>query len=271
MAHLLTLLLSVLLFPITLLASWVVVHPQEEKIILFWGKLSRVLKLPGLTFFPNWGRKIIRVSVKQQTIDVPKTVVADGNGNPIVIAGVCTYTVVDSMEAALAVEDYVGFVKTQAMAVLKQVASKYPYESETGHSLKAEAEEVGHEMVKLLQEKVRVAGVEVQSYELADLAYAPEIAQAMLVRQQAQALVDARKIVVEGAVEIVDEAVIRLGERGYSLNEQARSHLVSSLLVVICGDSKVQPTYPIHSEPSGERDEEMLRVLGEIATHTRPK
>lgn len=273
MPFFLTLILSIVFFPVTLLASWVVVHPQEEKIILFWGHLSRIVKRPGLSFIPIWGRKIIRVSVKQQTIDVPKTVVADGNGNPIVIAGVCTYTVTDSKEAALAVEDYVGFVKTQAMAVLKQVASNYPYESESGHSLKAEAEEVGKEMVELLQKKVRVAGVEVQSYELADLAYAPEIAQAMLVRQQAQALVDARKI-VEGAVEIVDDAVGRLGERGYTLGEQAQSELVRSLLVVICGDSKVQPTYPVHSshsEGSDEQGEAKLQLLGEISKHTRPK
>lgn len=242
----LTIVLSILFFPITLVASWVVVHPNEEKIVLFWGTLAKVIRKPGLKFIPVWGRRVIRISTKQQTIDVPKTTVADGNGNPIVIGGVCTYTVVNSEKAALNVEDYHSFLKTQAMAVLKQVASQYPYESTSGHSLKAEAKEVGLEMVKLLQSKVNAAGMEIHSYELADLTYAPEIAQAMLVRQQAQALVDARKIIVEGAVEIVDDAMQLLGERGYNLDTSGQSKLVSSLLVVICGDSKVQPTYSIH-------------------------
>lgn len=273
MTHLLTAALSIIFFPITFIAGWVTVHPQEEKIILFWGKFRKILKRPGLSFITPWGRKVIKVSVKQQTVDIPKTTVADGNGNPIIIGGVCTYKVTSSEMAALEVEDYHSFLKTQAMAVLKQVASQYPYESKDGHSLKAEAVEVGQEMVKLLNLKVAPAGIEVESYELADLTYAPEVAQSMLVRQQAQALVDARKIIAEGAVEIVDEAVTMLDARGYDLDQRTRSRLVSSLLVVICGEGKVQPTYSVKdgSDDSGEDSAAMLEVLEQIAQHTTPK
>ncbi len=268
----LTLILSILFFPLTLIGSWVIVHPNEEKIILFWGNLIMVLRRPGLKFIPLWGRKVIRISTKQQTIEIPKTTVADANGNPIIIGGVCTYTVTNAESAALNVEEYHAFLKTQAMAVLKQVASQYPYESPSGHSLKAEAIEVGQEMVRLLQSKVGVAGIKIGSYELADLTYAPEIAQAMLVRQQAQALVDARKIIVEGAVEIVDEAMRLLVSRGYQLDGGHQSRLVSSLLVVICGDSKVQPTYSIHDGQNAEPNEQstaMISLLGKIAEQTK--
>ena len=274
MANTLTSVLNVLFFPFTLIFGWVVVHPQEEKIILFWGKFHKILKEPGLSFISPWGRKVIKISVKQQTIDIAKTTVADGNGNPIIIGGVCTYTVTDSEKAGLEVEEYHTYLKTQAMAVLKQVASQYPYESKDGHSLKAEAVEVGQEMVKLLNTKVAPAGIHVSSYELADLTYAPEIAQSMLVRQQAQALVDARKIIAEGAVEIVDESVSMLGGRGYKLDETARARLVSSLLVVICGEGKVQPTYSVKdggSEDSAEASASMLEILDKIATNTTPK
>ncbi|MGI9242962.1 MAG: hypothetical protein ACR2RV_19340, partial [Verrucomicrobiales bacterium] len=169
---------------------------------------------------------------------------------------------------------YHTYLKTQAMAVLKQVASQYPYEAEDGHSLKSEAIEVGEEMVKLLNTKVDPAGILVEAYELADLTYAPEIAQSMLVRQQAQALVDARKIIAEGAVEIVDEAVTMLDGRGYRLEEGARARLVSSLLVVICGEGKVQPTYSVKDGGDSETSEmnsAMLETLELIAKHTTPR
>ncbi|HYW80554.1 MAG TPA: SPFH domain-containing protein, partial [Thermoguttaceae bacterium] len=211
---LLSLILSIVFFPITLLFSWVVVHPQEEKVVLVWGKFHKLFRTPGLFWVNTWGRKVIPVSTKRQTLDLPRTVVADGNGNPILIAAVVTYQYVDSIKVALEVEDAHDFVKTQAMAVLKQIASKYPYESPEGHSLKSEAQAIGLEMVAALQKKAAPSGTQVESFELSDLSYAPEIAQAMLVRQQAQALVDARKIVVQGATEIVNDAIQQLSERG---------------------------------------------------------
>jgi regulator of protease activity HflC (stomatin/prohibitin superfamily) len=272
-----TLFLGTLLFGfvafITVITSFVIVHPQEEKVIIYWGKFSELLVEPGFYFRIIWGRQLHTVTIKRQTLELARTTVADGNGNPIVIAAVVTYRYVNSRKVALDIQDAHGFVKTQAMAVLKQVASKYPYESPSGHSLKAEAQAIGAEMVALLQTKVDAAGTEILAFELSDLSYAPEIAQSMLVRQQAQALVDARKIVVEGAVEIVYEAIRQLEAKGLGLGEGERSRLVSNLLTVICGEAKVQPTYPIHSGQDAQppKDDRMYGLLEQISRNTTPK
>ena len=274
MESLLSLILGIVFFPITLLGSWVIVHPQEEKLILIWGKLSRVLKSPGMLFVNIWGRKVITVTTKQQTIEIPKSVVADANANPIITAAICTFKVVDSPKAALDVEDYLEFVKSQAVAVLKQVASKYPYSADDGVCLKDETTQIGEEMVSVLSEKVGAAGIEVISYEISDLSYAPEIAQAMLVRQQAQALVDARKIVVEGAVEIVDDAMTRLKDRGIDIEPAHRSKVVGNLLAIICGDAKVQPTYAIQdyeTDAMTENMQKMVELLDGIKTQLAGK
>ncbi len=267
MSHPLSLILGVLFFPVTLFGSWVVVHPQEEKLVLIWGHLWKVIKTPSLSFINLFGRRIIAISTKQQAIELHKTTVADANANPIIVAGICTFRVVDSVKAALEVEDYHLFVRSQAVAVLKQVASKYPYESPDGHSLKDEAVKISQEMVGILSKKVASAGVEIISYELSDLSYAPEIAQAMLVRQQAQALVGARKIIVEGAVEIVKEAMSHLKQSHIQIDPLHQSKVVGNLLAIICGEAKVQPTYEIQdydSEDQGAQMHKMNEHLAEI-------
>jgi regulator of protease activity HflC (stomatin/prohibitin superfamily) len=272
MSHLLSLLLGILFLPFTILLSWVIVHPQEEAVVLSWGKLSRLLQAPGLYWSVIWGRKVIKITTKKQAIDIPRSVVADGNGNPIVVAGVVTYRFVDSKKAALEVESAADFVKTQALAVLKQLCSRYPYEAKEGESLKSEAEEIGREMVALLQKKVAAAGAEVESFELSDLTYAPEIASAMLVRQQAQALVDARKTIVEGAVEIVSDAVTMLEERHLGIPKAEQPRMISNLLTVICGDSNVQPTMPVGAQPGGDEEQASRRLealLEQIVTNTK--
>lgn len=265
MAVALSWILGILFFPITLLGSWVVVHPQEEKVILIWGHLWRVLKRPGLSFVNLFGRKAITITTKQQALEIHRTTVADANANPIVIAGICTFRVIDSTKAALHVEDYLGFVRSQAVAVLKQVASKYPYESPDGHGLKDEAAKISGEMVGALARKVAPAGVEVIAYELSDLSYSPEIAQAMLVRQQAEALVGARKIIVEGAVEIVKGAITHLEERGIPIDPGHQSRVVGNLLAIICGDAKVQPTYEIQDYDAPKTTEQLTKALEHLA------
>lgn len=245
MAGFLSFFLGLIFFPITLIGGWITVKPQEAKIVLIWGNVMRIIKESGIKFVNPWGREIISVSTKQQTIDIHRTTVADANANPIIIAAVCTFKVIEPVKAALEVEDYQKFVESQAIAVLKQVAARYPYESRDGHSLKDETIEVMQEMTTALNRKVQVAGVRIISYEISDLTYAPEIAQAMLVRQQAQALVEARKYVVEGAVDIAYEALVRLKERGIKMDAGHQSKIVSNLLAIICGDANVQPTLAI--------------------------
>lgn len=265
MPILLSWIFGILFFPITLLGSWVIVHPQEEKIVLVWGRLWKVLSRPGLYFVNVFGRKVITITTKQQAIEIHRTTVADANANPIIIAGICTFRVVDSVKAALQVEDYLAFVRSQAVAVLKQVASKYPYESADGHGLKDEAAKISGEMVGALARKVSAAGVEVIAYELSDLSYAPEIAQAMLVRQQAEALVGARKIIVEGAVEIVRGAICHLQAAGIPIEASHQSRVVGNLLAIICGDAKVQPTYEIQDYDSEKTTDQLAKALEHLA------
>jgi len=227
------------------LTSAFILKPKEEIIIQFWGKLHKVYKTPGVHWYNTFGRTLIRISTKTQTLDIKKTTVVDANGNPIIVSGIVTFVIVDSIKAAFGVTNVGNFMERQATATMKKVCSRYPYESKDGVSLHTEADQVSKEMVDALQQKAATCGIKVLSYELADLQYAPEIAQGMLVRQQAQALLDARKVVVEGAVSIVTDAAHKLGQSGITLSREEEARMVSNMLTVICSDAKVQSTFSI--------------------------
>jgi regulator of protease activity HflC (stomatin/prohibitin superfamily) len=257
---------------VTLLGSWVIVHPFEEVVVVSWGRLAGVIRQPGLHWATIWGRRLQRVRTAQQTIVLPKNTVADGNGNPIVVSGIVTFAFQDAAKAALEVRDAHDFVRSQAQAVLKQIASRYPYEARSsggdaveGHSLKTEAGLIGPELVRTLQAKVAPAGAKVASFELSDLAYAPEIAPSMLIRQQAQALVDARKTIVEGAVEIVREAVELLDRKGLGVAGPERARLVTNLLTVICGEAKVQPVVSVSTNDRESQGDATARAVEDLA------
>jgi len=271
-----TFILNTLLCFFPVLLSVFTVQPQEEALVTFWGKLTRVYK-SGVHWFNPIGRSIYRVSTRTQTIDIKKTTVVDANGNPIIVSGVVTYRIINTIKAAFDVENANGYIATQALATLKKVASRYPYESKDDHSLQKESNLVAKEMAALLQEKANVCGTQILSYELCDLQYAPEIAQGMLVRQQAQALLEARKFVVDGAVGIATSAITKLNENNIKLNEKEQARLVSNLLAVICSDARVQPMFSVGSD-SAESDQEsaanqteMLKVLQQINLNTRLK
>jgi len=246
------------IFLVPFITSVFILNPQEEAVVLFWGKLHKVYKTPGVHWYNVLGRDLIKMSTRTQTLDIKKTTVVDANGNPIIVSGVVTFKIVDSLRAAFSVSNVNDFMERQAMATLKKVCSRYPYESKDGISLHTEADQVSKEMVSALQNKATICGVRVLTYELADLQYAPEIAQGMLVRQQAQALLDARKVVVDGAVSIVTTAVLKLGESGIKLSNAEQSRLVSNLLAVICSDAKVQPMFSI-SESVNQSQEILLK------------
>jgi len=278
----LSFILNLLIMPILFLPLWMsffTVNPQEEALVQFWGKLNKVYRKPGIYWYNLFGRNIIKLSTRTRTIDIKKTTVVDANGNPIIVSGVATFKVVDTIKAAFDVENVDDYMNRQAMATLKKVCSKYPYEHKDGVSLQTEADQVSKEMAAALQKKAAICGAKVLSYELADLQYAPEIAQGMLVRQQAQALLDARKVVVDGAVIIVTTAVARLAESGIRLDPKEQARLISNLLAVICSDARVQPQFSISesvdsSSASQETSNEMLKLLQQINTNLifgRPK
>lgn len=236
-----------IMFFIWFLPGLFIINPRQEGVVLRWGKFVEVIRAEGIHFSQPWGRNLTKVSTAQCSLEVPRTVVVEQNGNPIEISAVVVYHIVDVRKAVLDVTDLHGFVRNQAMAVVKRVAAAFPYESPHADvpCLRKESQQVTERLVNELRDSVAAAGVEVDSVRLNDLTYAPEIAQSMLMRQQALALVDARKTIVEGAVGMVRDCISRLREAGFEISPQQREELVANLLIVLCSSEKVQPTLQI--------------------------
>jgi len=237
--------LGLFCFPFTI-CSCFTINEKEEAVILRWGKFDEEVATPGCHFSNLWGRDIRKVTIAKQTLELPITKIIDLHGNPLNVSAIVTFYFNIPRKTALNVVNPVGFVRDQAQAVMKQVVSRYSYETHDGSaSLKSESIVVGKEMVELLQEKVKVAGTKIISFDLNEIAYAPEIASGMLRRQQARALVDARKTIVEGAVDIATDALASLDKKGIHMTEQDKTKLVTNLLTVICADKDATPTVPL--------------------------
>jgi regulator of protease activity HflC (stomatin/prohibitin superfamily) len=252
---LLLILLGTLVFPPILLWGFFVISPREEIVILRFGKHVATVKEQGMRWMHPIGRELRRVSTRDTTLHIPVSTVVDKSGNPIQISAVVVYRVVDCIKATLDVEDHHKFIGDQASAVVKGVAATFPYESPDSDKpcLKKEDSIVSEALVRALQTAVMAAGIEVVSVKFNDLTYSPEIAQAMLMRQQALALIDARKTIVEGAVEIVRDAMERLTAAGFKLEAHQRDVLISNLLVVICSGENAQPVVQVGASPAQER------------------
>eukprot|EP01113_Clastostelium_recurvatum_P033369 TRINITY_DN439_c0_g1_i2.p1 TRINITY_DN439_c0_g1~~TRINITY_DN439_c0_g1_i2.p1 ORF type:complete len:275 (+),score=100.51 TRINITY_DN439_c0_g1_i2:273-1097(+) len=244
--HPLSVVLGILCCPITMCSCYTI-QERESAILLTYGKYAGTVSQPGIHFANVWGRDLRKISTKVISVDLPHTKVVDKNGNPLLISGVLTYQFVNVRKALLDVENANQFVYTQAQAALKQIVSRYPYESDehNHHSLKSESAEIGMEMVQILQSRVNISGTKIHSFAFNEISYAPEIAAGMLKRQQAAATVAARKTIILGAVEIAHGAVQELQERGISMDDKAKVALVSNLLTVICSDRDAQPIVPL--------------------------
>ncbi len=238
-----------IVFPPILLFGFFVVNPREELVVLRFGKYVTTLKEQGIRWIHPVGRTLHRISTRDTTLDIPSETVVEKNGNPIQISAVVLYRVSDTVKAALHVEDYRQFLNDQAGAVIKRVSALFPYEAADDNvpCLKKESDIVTRAYIRELQEAADPAGIEVLNVRLNDLTYAPEIAQAMLMRQQALALIDARKTIVEGAVEIVRDAVSQLNDAGFELDAADRDQLISNLLVVLCSGERAQPVLSVQS------------------------
>jgi len=243
--------------PFSWLGSCRVLSEKEGAMLLTWGKFSSVVTEPGCYVLNPCGTTLSRVTTKQQTTDLPNVKLLDLKGNPVVVSGVVFWQVEGVKASLLNVENVYQYVNTTAMATLKQVVSKYPYEDDEIHideatgshskglSLKTEAAQVSRELKDVLQDRLAHAGVRVIAFNMTDLSYAPEIAQAMLVRQQAEAMVKARKLIVKGAVDISNDAVSQLESKGIQMSEGEKTKIVTNLLTVICGDQRAQPTLSV--------------------------
>ncbi len=222
--------------------GFIVISPNDARVIQFFGKYVGSIGEPG--FHWTWPlTEKSKISKRVRNFESNRLKVSDADGNPVEIAAVVVWRVVDTYAAKFAVDDFAHFVEVQAETAVRHLATSYPYEAHgSGRTSLRDSAAVSDELTAELRERVALAGVEVVESRITHLAYAAEIAQAMLARQQAQAIVAARSTIVEGAVGMVSSALEQLSEQGVvELDEERKAHMVSNLLVVLCGDRNAQP------------------------------
>jgi len=229
---------------IGLLASgFVVVSPNDARVVQFFGRYAGTIDTPGLHC--TWPVTLkSKVSKRIRNFETERLKVADADGNPVEIAAVVVWRVVDTYAAKFSVDDFVNFVEVQAETAVRHLATSYPYEAHhSGRISLRDSSAVSEELTAELAERALSAGVEIIESRITHLAYAPEIAGAMLARQQAEAVVAARFKIVEGAVGMVSGALEGLREHGIvQLDEERKAQMVANLLVVLCGD---RPAHPV--------------------------
>ena len=235
---------SVVLVALMILpAGFFIVHPNESKVLTLFGRYYGSVKEAGWWWVNPFTVKK-RISLRVRNFETAKLKVNDANGNPIEIGAIVVWRVVDSAEAMFEVDDYENYVKVQSESAVRALASSYPYDSHTSGeaALSSHTSEVAENLMQQLGERLAKAGVEVREARISHLAYSPEIAQAMLQRQQASAIIAARYKIVEGAVGMVENALELLAHKNIlSLDDERKAAMVSNLLVVLCGERSTQP------------------------------
>ena len=225
------------------LAGVFVINPNEGKVLQLFGAYTGTVKTPGLRWAnPFYSKR--RISLRIRNFESQHLKVNDIEGNPIEIAAVVVWRVVETAEASFEVDNYENFVHVQSEAALRNLASGYPYDSHKDEitSLRGQTAAVAEHLKHEIQDRLAKAGVEVIEARISHLAYAPEIAAAMLQRQQAGAIIAARQRIVEGAVGMVEMALERMSQKEIlRLDEDRRATMVSNLLIVLCGERAVQP------------------------------
>jgi hypothetical protein len=219
------------------------VSPNQGAVLQLFGHYVGTERSPGLRWAnPLYSKRF--VSLRTRNFETSQLKVNDLDGNPIEFAAIVVWNVVDTAEACFQVDNYENYVKVQSESALRNLAAAYPYDAHQDgvKSLRANMAEVAQHLKEEIQERLAVAGVEVKEARISHLAYAPEIAAAMLQRQQASAIVAARTRIVDGAVGMVEMALERLDQKGtVHLDEERKAAMVSNLLVVLCGERAAQP------------------------------
>ncbi len=234
---------ALILVALVILASLVVVQPGQTRVVRFFGSYAGTVRATGLSWtVPLSTRRM--VSLRVRNFETNHLKVNDRDGNPVEIAVIVVWQVCDTARALYAVDDYPAFVRVQAESALRHVATTHPYDDpEAGQpSLRGATDIVASELAEQMAQRVGIAGVEIVEVRISHLAYAPEIAQVMLRRQQANAVVAARERIVDGAVGMVQMALDQLSERNVvELDEERRAAMVSNLMVVLCSDQPASP------------------------------
>ena len=226
-----------------LFMGFFMVHPNQAKVLQLFGTYVGSVRETGLRWAnPFYSKET--VSLRVRNFESGQMKVNDSSGNPVEIAAVVVWKVVDSAEALFEVDDYESFVQIQSEAALRNMATSYPYEAhqEDEIALRSDPQTIAERLREEIQDRLDKAGVQVIEARISHLAYAQEIASAMLKRQQAQAIVAARRQIVDGAVGMVKMALTELKEQGVvDLDEERKASMVSNLLVVLCGEENARP------------------------------
>jgi regulator of protease activity HflC (stomatin/prohibitin superfamily) len=237
--------LSLLVLVITciLLGGLFIVNPGDAKALILFGSYKGTVKTPGFWFANPFLTKR-KISLRIRNFETQKLKVNDNRANPIEIAAIVVWKVVETAEALFEVDDYQKYVAVQSESAVRAVAQSYPYDShaDSEEALSTHTAEVSMSLQQAIQDRLAKAGVEVIEARISHLAYSPEIAQAMLQRQQATAIIAARFKIVEGAVGMVENALELLGQKGIvHLDEERKAQMVSNLLVVLCSERAASP------------------------------
>jgi regulator of protease activity HflC (stomatin/prohibitin superfamily) len=218
-------------------------QPNEAKVLTLFGRYAGTVKEAGFWWVNPFTVKK-RISLRTRNFETAKLKVNDANGNPIEIGAIVVWRVVDTAEAMFEVDDYENYTRVQSESAVRTLASSYPYDSHADGTiaLASHTTEVAGNLMEQLLQRLAKAGVEVKEARISHLAYAPEIAQAMLQRQQASAIIAARYKIVEGAVGMVENALELLAQKNIlHLDDERKAAMVSNLLVVLCGERGTQP------------------------------
>ncbi|HEX6944352.1 MAG TPA: SPFH domain-containing protein [Gemmatimonadaceae bacterium] len=235
--------LFVLVATILMMIGLFTVNPNEARVLTLFGKYVGTVRQAGLWFAnPFYAKK--RISLRVRNFETAKLKVNDNHGNPIEIAAVVVWRVVDSAEALFEVDDYLHYMQTQSESAIRALAQTYPYDAHLLEevALSTHPAEVAKGLQAAIQDRLEKAGVNVIEARISHLAYSPEIASAMLRRQQASAIIAARKKIVEGAVGMVENALELISQKSIvTLDDERKAAMVSNLLVVLCSDRDAQP------------------------------
>jgi len=239
--------IPVIIIALIILPGFVLVNPNSSRVLLLFGKYVGTIKENGL-FWVNPLYTKRKISLRASNFDSERLKVNDKLGNPVMISTILVWRVTDTYKAAFDVDDYQNFVRVQTDAAVRYLASLYPYDNfadeglDEDITLRSSVNEVSDALEKELQERLAMAGIEVLEARIGYLAYAQEIANAMLKRQQATAIVAARHKIVEGAVSMVDMALTELSKKQIvELDEERKAAMVSNLMVVLCSDKDASP------------------------------
>ncbi len=235
------LLIPVIIIVVLCLTGFTIVSPNEAKVITFFGKYIGTIKQNGFLFtIPLSVKKTVSLKLTNFVTDHLK--VNDLNGNPIEIGAIVVWRVIDSAQASLNIDNYKSFLANQSDIAIRTLAAHYPYDSEKETSLRGNIDEVAAKLKEMLQDKLAVAGIIIEDIKLSHLAYSPEIASAMLKRQQAVAIFQARQYMVENALAIIDEVMKHFQNKSdIKISDDKKAELINSLLIVMTSDKESAP------------------------------